>query len=71
MTELVGFGFAACVLAFHAVTERRHAIERRRMLDAIMSRNASEFARLAVKPADPKAKPEAAAQVRMIHPIGL
>lgn len=64
MTELVGFGFAAALLAVNVLTERRHALERRRLLDALMSRNAGEFARLAVKPVEAAKTPKAEAVVQ-------
>lgn len=46
MTELALVALVAAVLAFHGWTERRHAADRNRLLDAVMARNAGEFAGL-------------------------
>lgn len=46
----------AAVLAFHGWTERRHAEERKRLLDAIIARTPAEYAGLRSVDEPPKAR---------------
>ena len=45
------------VLAFHGWTERRHAADRNRLVDAIVARNAAEYVGLRAVDDPPKPRP--------------
>jgi len=55
IVELALVLLVAGVLAFHGWTERRHAADRNRLVDALMARNAAEYVGLrAVDDAKPR-----------------
>lgn len=54
VVELALIALAAGVLVFHGWSERRHATERARMIDALVARNASEYAGLRMVDDPPK-----------------
>lgn len=57
MVEIALILLVAGVLAFHGWSERRNAADRNRILDALVARNASEYAGLRMVDDPPKPRP--------------